>query len=240
MIPVSRISWVGVRSSTVGRRPVDRPALLALDLVALVDRLAEQVEDPAEGVLADRDRDRAAGVDHLVAAAQAVGRRPSPPRGRGRRRGAAGPRRSRSIAVAAVALGDLDLERRVDLGQLVGEGDVDDDAGHLLDPARRCCRFRFRSLQPSVPSFSFSSERLGAADHLEDLLGDLRLARPGSSPGSGRRSSRRRSRRRFASRSSARRARRPPTRAAPGRPRGRRTPRRASAAAPRARARSIQ
>ena len=32
----------------LGRRPVDRPALLALDRAALVDRLAEQVEDAAE------------------------------------------------------------------------------------------------------------------------------------------------------------------------------------------------
>ena len=125
------------RGQVLGARrgTVDRPALLALDRLALlVDRLAEQVEDPAERVLADRDRDRAAGVDHGVAAAQAVGR----------------VHRDRADAVvaevlldlerqvdrvAAVALGDLDLERRVDLGQLIGEDGVDDDADHLLDPA---------------------------------------------------------------------------------------------------------
>ena len=56
-----------------GRRAVDRPALLGLDRLAEVDRLAEQVEDAAQGGVADRNRDRAAGVDHLVAALQAVG-----------------------------------------------------------------------------------------------------------------------------------------------------------------------
>ena len=56
-------------------RAVDRPALDVVgELVAVVDRLAEQVEDAAEGHVADRDRDRAAGVDDLVAALQAVGR----------------------------------------------------------------------------------------------------------------------------------------------------------------------
>ena len=57
-----------------GRRgAVDRPALLDLDLVALVDRLAEQVEDAPERDVADRHGDRAAGVDHLGAAGDAVG-----------------------------------------------------------------------------------------------------------------------------------------------------------------------
>ena len=106
--------------------PRPRPRL------ALVDRLAEQVEDPAQGHVADRDRDRAAGVDHLVAALEAVG----------------GVHRDRAHAVVAevllhladqlgrlavVVAGHLDLHRRVDLGQLVGEDGVDDDAGHLLD-----------------------------------------------------------------------------------------------------------
>ena len=84
-------------------------------------------------VLADRDRDRAAGVDDLVAALEAVGR----------------VHRDRADAVVAEVLLDLAgqralacaspsgstsiVERRVDLGQLVGEDDVDDDAGHLLD-----------------------------------------------------------------------------------------------------------
>ena len=52
---------------------VDRPALLDLDRLALVDRLAEQVEDAAERDVADRHGDRAAGVDDLHAAREAVG-----------------------------------------------------------------------------------------------------------------------------------------------------------------------
>ncbi len=124
------------RGQVLGARggTVDRPAILALDRRALVDRLAEQVEDPAERVLADGHGDRGAGVDDGVAAAQAVG----------------GVHRDRADAVVAevlldlerevervatVALGDLDLEGRVDLGQAVREDDVDDDADHLLDRA---------------------------------------------------------------------------------------------------------
>ena len=123
------------RGQVLGARcgAMDRPAVLALDRIALVDRLAEQVEDAPEGVLADRDRDRGARVDDDVAAAQAVG----------------GVHRDRAHAVvaevlldlegevdrgAAVALRDLDLERRVDLRQLF-EHDVDDDADDLLDAA---------------------------------------------------------------------------------------------------------
>ena len=43
-------------------------------LLAEVDRLAEQVEDAPERGLADGHRDRAAGVDHLDAAREPVGR----------------------------------------------------------------------------------------------------------------------------------------------------------------------
>ena len=57
------------------RAAVDRPALdVVLELVAAVDRLAEQVEDAPQGDVADRHGDRAAGVDDLHAARQAVGR----------------------------------------------------------------------------------------------------------------------------------------------------------------------
>ena len=116
------------------RRPVDRPAVVRLDLGAVVDRLPEQVEDPAQRGAADRDRDRTAGVDHFVAALQAVG-------------GVHGDRSDSIVAevllnladqihVRPVALtGDLDLERRVDLGQLLVEDRIDHDAGHRLDPA---------------------------------------------------------------------------------------------------------
>ena len=74
LMPVSNISVVGVRFSTVGAVAVDRPALLDLDRLALVDDVAEHVEDAAERHLADGHRDRAAGVLDLHAAGQAVGR----------------------------------------------------------------------------------------------------------------------------------------------------------------------
>ena len=72
-MPVSNSSRVGVRSSTDGRGAVDRPALLVLHVARVVDRVAEQVEDAAERALADRHRDRRAGVADLGAAAEAVG-----------------------------------------------------------------------------------------------------------------------------------------------------------------------
>ena len=111
---------------------MDRPALAVLELGSLVDRLAEQVEDPAQGHVADRNRDRIAGVDHAVAALEAVG----------------GVHRDGAHAVVAEVLlhladeigrfavpvtAHLDLQRRVDLRQLLREVGVDDDAGHLLD-----------------------------------------------------------------------------------------------------------
>jgi hypothetical protein len=116
----------------LGGAAMDGPALLDLDVAALVDRLAEQVEDAAEGGLADRDRDRAARVDHLVATAQAVG-------------GVHGDGAHAVVAEVLLHLADqvelgaallrrhLDLERGEDLRDVVGEDDVDDDAGHLLD-----------------------------------------------------------------------------------------------------------
>jgi hypothetical protein len=114
------------------RRAVDRPALLTLDLLPLVDRLAEQVEDAAEGGLAHGDRDRPPGVQDLVAPLQPVG---------GVHRDSANPVVAQMLldladelpALAAVTVPQLDPERRVDLGQLVGEDRIDDDARHLLD-----------------------------------------------------------------------------------------------------------
>ena len=77
--------------------------------------------------LADGDRDRAAGVDDLHAAGEAVG----------------GVHRDRAHAVVAevllhladegALLAAVDRDRVVDLGQLVGEHGLDDDALDLLD-----------------------------------------------------------------------------------------------------------
>src|SRR5215210_1481022 len=116
----------------LGRGAVDRPALVALDLLTLVDRLSEQVEDPAEGLLADRNRDRPAGVDHLVAALDAVG---------GVHCDGADAVVAEMLlhfedqpSLGAPALGlDVDPESVKDLRDVVREGDIDDDARHLLD-----------------------------------------------------------------------------------------------------------
>ena len=139
------LEHLGRRREVLDRRrgPVDRPALLGLDRLAQVDGLAQQVEDPAQDGLADRDRDRAAGVDHLHAAGEPVG-------------GVHGDRadavvaevlldledelaRARADALLLLLLGrlgPLDLERVVDLGQAVGrERGLDDDALDLLDVA---------------------------------------------------------------------------------------------------------
>ena len=74
-MPVSNISVVGAEVLELGAGTVDRPATVSsASSLAEVDRLAEQVEDPPERHRADRDRDRAAGVDHLGAAGKTVGR----------------------------------------------------------------------------------------------------------------------------------------------------------------------
>ena len=128
-MPVSSISVVGVRFSTSGAsRWIGQRSSVSTGL-AEVDRLAEQVEDPAQRRLADRDGDRPAGVDHLGAAREAVGR----------------VHRDRAHAVVAevllhladerAAVAAVDRDRVVDLGQLVGEDGLDHDALDLLDAA---------------------------------------------------------------------------------------------------------
>jgi hypothetical protein len=110
----------------VGRVAVDRPALLDLDRLPLVDDLAEQVEDAPERDVADGHGDRAAGVDDLGAARQAVG-------------GVHGHRAHTIIAEVLLHLAHehmavvVDGYGVVDLGQRVGEHSLDDDALDLLD-----------------------------------------------------------------------------------------------------------
>ena len=121
-MPVSKISTFGVRSAKAGgSRWIDQRSASFGGLL-LVDRLAEHVPDAAERHVADRHRDRPAGVDHVGAARDAVGR----------------VHRDRAHAVVAEvllhlcdqvgAVGPRDAQRRVDLGQLVREDGVDDDA----------------------------------------------------------------------------------------------------------------
>ena len=64
--PVSKTSTSVVWSSNARRVAVDRQVDLGVDRALEVDRPAEDVEDAAEGRLADRHRDRAAGVDARV------------------------------------------------------------------------------------------------------------------------------------------------------------------------------
>ena len=74
LMPVSKTSVFEREVVELRRLAVDRPVLGGVDRAAAVDRLAEQVEHAAERLLADRHRDRAAGVDDLHAADHAVGR----------------------------------------------------------------------------------------------------------------------------------------------------------------------
>ena len=108
------------------------------DRALAVDRVAEHVEDAPEGRLADRDRDRRAGVADVDAAGEAVGRR---------HRDGADP----VVAEVLLDLADerflalaLDLDGVVDGRQLAGrELDVDDRAGDLDDlPGRGRCGSR--------------------------------------------------------------------------------------------------
>ena len=114
------------------RRAVDRILGRRVDRARLVDRLADDVEDAAERLRADRHGDRAARVLHHRAAAQAVG---------GAHRDGAHPvvaevRLRLEGEDAAVVPGHL--ERVVDLRQLVRrELDVDHRADDLDDGAGR-------------------------------------------------------------------------------------------------------
>ena len=166
-MPVSKISVVGDERLEARRVAVDRPALGSLGCSRLaVDRLAEDVPDATERLVADGHGDRLAGVDDIDARARG---RPSSPwrlRGRGRRRGAAAPPR-RDARLLALELRDDDPEGRVDLRQAVGEHGVDDDAldlDHLADVASRSvlvrhlspvtirCRGRRRRAAGSAPA----------------------------------------------------------------------------------------
>ena len=97
LMPVSNISVVGVRFSTFGAgRWIGQRSSYSTSPDE-VDRLAEQVEDPAQRALADGHGDRAAGVGDLHAARQAVG----------------GVHRDAAHAVVAEVLLDLEHEQRV-------------------------------------------------------------------------------------------------------------------------------
>ena len=74
LMPVSNISTLHRLVDELRRRAVDRQHLLGVDRAALVDRLADDVQDAAQHLAADRHQDRRAGVLDRHAAHQAVGR----------------------------------------------------------------------------------------------------------------------------------------------------------------------
>ena len=111
-----------------GSRLMDRAPSLHLDRPGFIDGLADDVHDAPERALADRDRNRLAGVRHLLAAHEALGNV----------HGDAAHR------VLAELLGDFEHElvaivvgrQRVENGRQVAvELDVDDGADHLGDAA---------------------------------------------------------------------------------------------------------
>ena len=111
----------------VGRRVlVDGAARLGIDRAGLVDRLADDVDDAAEHLVADRHRDRRAGVGALLAAHQTLG----------------GVHRDGADGVLAEMLRDFEhqavaavrgLERVQDRRQVILELHVDDGADDLGD-----------------------------------------------------------------------------------------------------------
>jgi hypothetical protein len=142
----ARLEHLGGRREVLDRRrvAVDRPTLGDLDGRAVVDRLAEQVEDAPERHLTDRHGDGSAGVDDLHAARQTVG-------------GVHGDRADAVVAEVLLHLADqargsvllaglrdagilarrppaqLDVDGVVDLGQHVGEDGLDHHALDFLD-----------------------------------------------------------------------------------------------------------
>ena len=134
LMPVSKISVVGCSSSKVGASRWIGQRSSAFDLLALVDHVAEDVEDPAERRVADRNADRRARVLDVHAARKAVG-------------GVHGDRAHAVVAEVLLHLGDqvesgpplllrhLDSKCVVDRGEAPVEDGVDDDALDLDDLA---------------------------------------------------------------------------------------------------------
>ena len=105
---------------------MDGAPLLVRDRAGLIDRFADHVHDAPEGAVADRHRDRLAGVGHLLAAHQPF----------------AGVHRHRADRRLAEVLGDfehqavalvLGLERIENRRQVILEMHVDDGADDLGD-----------------------------------------------------------------------------------------------------------
>ena len=188
-MPVQNVSVLDSSwSKGGGSRWIDQRSLMSSSVSVDVQRLAEGVEHVALGDVADRHGDRRAGVGHLGAAHQTVGRL----QGDG------------AHHVVADVLGDLEGQRLGELTELDLDGQrveergnrvaaelhVDHGADHADDAAggrarrrgRRCLRRRVSSSLFVTPC---CGERVGAADDLADFLGDLGLASLVGQPGVG-------------------------------------------------------
>jgi hypothetical protein len=107
---------------------MDRQAPIGLHRAALIDRLADDIEDPPQRLGTHRHHNRPAGIDDLGAAHQPVG----------------GVHRNRADDVFAELLRHfedqgpallINVQRGQDLRQLAVEADVDDRADDLGDRA---------------------------------------------------------------------------------------------------------
>ena len=169
-----------MRCSTSGRGGGSASARVDVELVAHVDRLAQQVEDAPERDVADRHGDRAAGVDDLHAAGQAVG-------------GVHGDRADAVVAEVLLHLADSRVESRPrssrrprpsrsTLSAVLISGSLSGKTASMTTPwissirptLRPCRRSRPSSLS-QLPWVSVLAQRLGAGDDFHDLLGDLGL-----------------------------------------------------------------
>jgi hypothetical protein len=139
------------------------PRRLLVDLAALgsrrqilaeIDRLAEQVEDASQRRLADRHRDRSAGVDHLRTAREPVGRvhrdRPHAIVAEmlldlAHQHRAARLRADARRLLAGGGRGARDGDRMIDLWEPLGEHGLDHHALDLLDASDVCARPRARA-----------------------------------------------------------------------------------------------
>jgi hypothetical protein len=124
---------------------VDRALLGGLVRTGLVGRLAHHVHDAAHGFVADRNGDRLAGIDHLLAAHEAFSRVHG----------------DRAHGVLAEMLSDLEnqavaLVRRLDgvedRRQVTVELNVDDGARDLANATNFTCHFRLQQMSFRRPS----------------------------------------------------------------------------------------
>ncbi len=127
-MPVTRICGFRRLLDECRRELVDGAALVGAHRAGFVDRLADDVDDASERLVADRNSDRLAGVDDVLSANQTLGGV--------HRDGAHGVFTEvlRHFQDETLAIVD-GLERVQDLRQLAGELHVDDGADDLRDLA---------------------------------------------------------------------------------------------------------